>query len=148
MLEGFESGELAIKIMTGKFPMVPQITNAISDVRDVALAHLLALEVPAAAGKRFIAAHQCRSFVDIIGMFAAERPALKIPARSMPNFLLNTLALCNPELKRAKTMVKKFKVDEETTRTTLGIQWTPETKTVADMMDDFINLGAVPAEKQ
>jgi dihydroflavonol-4-reductase len=147
MLEGFESGELAIKIMKGKFPMVPQITNAISDVRDVALAHLLALDVPAAAGKRFITAHQCRPFVDIIGMFATERPALKIPVRSMPNFLLYVLALCSPELKRAKLFAKNFKVDEETTRTALGIKWTPEAKTVADMMDDFINLGAVPAEK-
>lgn len=143
LISGFESGEMVIKIMTGKLPMVPPMTNAISDVRDVARAHFLSLQTPAAAGKRLFTANKCRPFVEIIGLFAIQRPALKIPVREMPGCMFGCLALCVPMMKRAKLFAKNFKVDEETARKTLNMTWIPEKDTAADMMDDFIKLGVV-----
>jgi hypothetical protein len=40
--------------MQGKFPFVPKVMIVVVDIRECALAHLRALTVPEAKGKRFI----------------------------------------------------------------------------------------------
>lgn len=149
LISSFESGLLGTQIMAGKFPMIPRIMNSISDVRDVAKVHVLALESAQAPGKRLIAANQTRPFKEIVGFFSIHRPELEIPVKDMPNLLVHVgAALGVPALKTAQRWLGyHWTVDEVATRTALGISWTPEAQTAADMVDDFISLGAVPARK-
>jgi len=144
LIKGFESGELVVKIMTGKFPMVPNLRMGVSDVRDVAKAHLLALEKPEAANQRFICCGETRWFPYIIALFSEAKPELKIPTKTMPSWLVSIASMCSPAMNRAKAGIDKdFSVDTSLIRDKLGITLTPETETVNDMMDDFIKIGAV-----
>ena len=49
--------------MTGQFPAIPKISYAMVDVRDVAEAHLKAILVPEAAGKRFLLTTEVHFYV-------------------------------------------------------------------------------------
>ena len=53
---GFDSQKIIADMVTGKLPGMPLLKTHYVDVRDVALAHLRALEEPDAAGKRIIIA--------------------------------------------------------------------------------------------
>jgi nucleoside-diphosphate-sugar epimerase len=50
----FVSANFIKKILLGQWPAVPKVIMAISDVRNVAHAHLLALKVPEAKNERII----------------------------------------------------------------------------------------------
>merc|ERR1719221_1981263 len=102
LISGFESGEMVTKIMTRKFPMVPNVKMGVSDVRDVAQAHLLALEMPGAIDHRVICCGKPRWFVDIVNFFAEAKPQLNIPVRKMPSCFVWIASLCSPTMKRAR----------------------------------------------
>jgi dihydroflavonol-4-reductase len=144
LIRGFESGDLVVRIMQAMFPMIPNIRMGLSDVRDVAKAHLLALEKPEAANQRFICCGEIRPFPEIIELFSKEKPELKIPVKAMPRWLIRFGALFSVPMKRAKASVdKEFSVDLSPMRDKLGLEMRPATETVADMMNDFIQIGAV-----
>lgn len=146
LIKGFESGEMVVKIMAGKFPMVPNLRMGVSDVRDVAKAHLLALEKPEAANQRFICCGETLWFPDIVALFSEAKPEFKIPTKTMPSWLVYVASLCSPAMNRAKMGVDKdFSVDTSLIRDKLGLTLIPESQTVRDMMEDFIKIGAVDA---
>lgn len=78
-------------------PMVPDVKYPMTDVRDVALAHVQALTVEDAKNCRHIIA--CRKepvhFRDVALILEAEfKPKnYKIPTKQAPNFLIKTFAL-------------------------------------------------------
>merc|ERR1712166_163801 len=81
----FESGTLCQKIMMAKFPMVPQTKMGISDVQDVANAHVLCLQkTETAAGHRFLLSPECIWFEAIVQVFSGVKPELKIPVKVAP----------------------------------------------------------------
>merc|ERR1712151_1404275 len=94
------------------------------------------------------AANQTRPFKEIVGFFSAHKPELQIPVKDMPDFLVHVFALFMPPMKTAQRWLGyRWSVDEASTRNALNITLVPEKQTAADMVDDFIKLGAVPAEK-
>lgn len=148
-ISGFESGELCVKFMTRKMPAVPRMKFGISDVRDVAEVHIRALQVPEAVGRRFITSTQTYWMREIAAMFGAQKPELKIPSREMPSCLVGCLALCSPNLKRMKNRVDvDYTIDNSPVSQVLGLKLTSEKKTILEMMDDMIQLGAVPSKKE
>ena len=130
LMEGFESGALVQKIMTGAFPMVPRMGMGISDVRDVAQAHILALSQDAAAGERFILAPSIHWFVDVMRIFSDARPSLAIPVREAPSVFIRLLALLgSAEMKRTtRRLGYKYEVDASSTSAKLGLEWTAEVR--------------------
>jgi dihydroflavonol-4-reductase len=46
--------EILYKLLKGKYPMMPKLGFEIVDVRDVAVLHRLAYEIPQALGRRFL----------------------------------------------------------------------------------------------
>ena len=54
----FSSGDVIKKLMMGELPGIPDMSMCFVDVRDCAKAHLQAIKVPKAAGKRFILVEQ------------------------------------------------------------------------------------------
>lgn len=59
------SCDLVANFMMGKIPKLPKISNALVDVRDVAEAHLNAIKVPEAAGKRYLLTTETHYYVEI-----------------------------------------------------------------------------------
>ncbi len=79
---------LVAKAMRGVYPAVPNLSLPVVDVRDVASAHVLALQQPAAIGERFIAATDTLSFHEIMTVLRKSCPS---HAGKLPRFVLPDL---------------------------------------------------------
>jgi len=74
------------KMVKEKVPMILPIEFSLVDVRDVAIAHIDALENEAANG-RYITAGEPLKMQKIIDIIAKVRPELKLPTKPVPSFL-------------------------------------------------------------
>lgn len=110
-------------LMSGAYPILPKLGFEIVDVRDVATLHRLALETPAAAGKRYLCANGFRWFVDIAKIVKAEHPYLKIPTSEMPNFLARIGAIFLQEIKQFLPDLGRIKSIDNSPA--LAIGWQP-----------------------
>ncbi len=90
------STSLEVQRLMGKgaYPGAPSITFPISDVRDVAAIHVLAMTHPEAAGERFIAANGTSSLMGMGRIIAATLPDLKskVPKFELPDMVVRGLA--------------------------------------------------------
>ncbi|UWQ21273.1 NAD-dependent epimerase/dehydratase family protein [Jannaschia sp. W003] len=93
--------QLIERLLGGKDPMVPPIKLDVVDVRDVAAAHLAALEDPASAGERFVLSADALWIADIARIAREEAPGRRIPTRTAPAVLVKGLALFDPVLRDA-----------------------------------------------
>jgi nucleoside-diphosphate-sugar epimerase len=96
------SSHEVIKLMAkGAYPAAPKVGFPISDVRDVAATHVLAMTTPAAAGKRFLTANGFLRLIDVGRLVADALPDLKdeVPGRELPDWLVRVVALFDKRLK-------------------------------------------------
>lgn len=86
----FVSGDSIKKFMMGDVPMIPDISVPMIDVRDCARAHLQAILVPEAAGKRFILANETHSLYRLCAILHSEfsRLGYSIPTIAMPYWIM------------------------------------------------------------
>ena len=96
------SNHLIQNMLNGAMPAVPRIYMPIVDVRDVASAHILAMETPGAAGERFlISSGPVMSLFQIGATLRAglgER-AKSVPAREIPNDDVRKAAETSPQMR-------------------------------------------------
>lgn len=94
--------ELVTQLLGGRLPALPKMGFQIVDVRDVAQAHLLAMEHPDAAGERFILADDFMWFSELADLLRENFPeyARKIPRGSLPSWLVRLMAPFNPPVKQ------------------------------------------------
>ena len=88
-----------VRILSGKDPMLPPYGLPVVDVRDVAEAHLRALQRPETAGKRYILASGSMAFADMGRTLKAAYPTRKIATREAPHFVLKLLAYFDPSIR-------------------------------------------------
>ena len=91
-----------IRLMgTGAYPAAPKIGFPISDVRDVAVTHVLAMTNPNAAGQRFLSANGFLRLMEIGQLIKQALPDLakKVPRGELPDFAVRALALVDGRLK-------------------------------------------------
>lgn len=80
-----------VRLLLGRgLPAVPRLSFAVTDVRDIAAAHRLAMESPKAAGSRYICAGESLWMADIAAILAREFAAdgYRVPARTLPYWLM------------------------------------------------------------
>lgn len=97
-----------IQVLLGReVQAVPKLGFAVTDVRDVAVAHRLAMETPGAAGERYIVAGQHLWFREIAAILASEYgpKGYRIPTGHLPTPLLRLAARLDPRLKLTLAMV-------------------------------------------
>jgi dihydroflavonol-4-reductase len=117
---------LVKRFLSGKDPMLPAIGFSVVDVRDVALAHIRALERPATAGLRILAVAGSMTMPEMGQTLKAAYPARKIATRTAPKFLLRILALFDAELRAALPMVGRFhQVSNARAKAELGMAFIP-----------------------
>src|SRR5207302_4823624 len=97
------SAQVVRRLLTRDVPASPKLGFAPVDVRDVATAHRLALETPAAAGNRYILAGEHLWMRDIAAVLAEEYNPLgyRVPTGSLPTWVLRLLALADPSARPA-----------------------------------------------
>ncbi|MHA2936867.1 SDR family oxidoreductase [Vibrio sp. RC27] len=142
------SAEVIIKLMDKSLPAIPQIGFTVSDVRDVAQAHILAMQSPNAAKERYIAASKFMWMSDIAEVLRKQFPDHKIPSRSLPNWLVKTMSYFDPAL---KTVVKDlgFKHNMSNAKAKQQLNWSqrPEEETIFDTAQSLIKQGAIKLQK-
>lgn len=86
-------------MLKGRLPLVPDVTLGLVDVRDVATAHLQALTVPEAAGRRFIVSAGSRSLREIGAALGEILPGerWKLPYATLPDGLVRAAAWLSPQ---------------------------------------------------
>lgn len=129
-----QSESLFSDLIAGKMPMIPDIAMSMVDVRDVARLHVAALEIPDAAGKRFIAATEQPIAMAHLAGVLKDAGYSKVPSRKAPNFAIKFMALFDRE---AKGMVPQLGVrisyDNQATYDVLKWEPTPLDTTFVEM---------------
>jgi len=87
------------EFMTGKIPVVPKISMSISDVRDVAKIHVMALENRQASGNRYIVSTSKAYSFQEIAQVLKRNGYTKVSTKLAPNILLKFMALFSREIK-------------------------------------------------
>ena len=134
--------ELVTQPMMNKVPAFPKLTFGIVDVRDVAAAHVAAMEKPEAAGERFIVGDRVLSFTDIGDVLRAAYPDRKLPKGELPSWFVRMLTLVNPTLKQIVPELGKHRgFTNEKSKSVLGIDYISAKDAILASTNSLIELG-------
>jgi dihydroflavonol-4-reductase len=140
------SADIVRRMLAGEMPAVPPLSLAFSDVRDLAVAHRLAMEVPAAAGNRYICADGPVWMADIARILKAEfaPQGYRVSTRGVPSWIVRAAALVSDEAKLAADMVgAAHEISAEKARRDLGWTQRPVRQTVLETAALLIEQGIV-----
>jgi dihydroflavonol-4-reductase len=131
-LEGASIGMFK-QMMSGEMPMVPQAAINMSDVRDVAKIHVLALENPKANGKRFIVTTENPYKFQELAQILKSNGYEKVSTKLAPNFLLKFMGNFNREARSMRAFIGNT-YNGDTSSTMSTFDWKPISfqKTVLD----------------
>jgi|SRR6185437_42558 len=134
--------EVVRQLLTHAIPATPRIGFAVTDVRDVATAHRLAMETPGAAGNRYICSAEHMWMRDIAEVLAAEfgPKGYRIPQRPLPYWLMWLIARFDPTVRLALTLVGVPQlVSSAKARRELGWTTRPVRDTIVDTANGLIS---------
>lgn len=121
-------------LIRGKMPMIPDISVGMVDVRDVAQVHVNALDVPEAAGRRFVLASAEPIPMLRVAKILKDAGYTKVSTRRAPSFLLKLMAPFSSDLKGMVTFLgRKVGNDNAETKRVLGWIPTPMETSLVDM---------------
>ena len=120
-------------LITGKIPMIPQSSINMSDVRDVAKVHVLALKNKKAPGNRFIVTTKKSYSFSKLAQLLKINGYSKVSTKIAPNFLLKFLSFFDREARSMRAFIGK-KYDADISKTMKIFNWThiPFEKTILD----------------
>lgn len=119
------------RILKAKDPAVPPISFGVVDVRDVAEAHLRALERPDTAGERILCYDDTLWFRDMAQAMQDALPGRRIVTRTAPGWFLRILGLFDPAIGTVLPMLHRFeRMDNAKARRLLGMTFTPAREAV------------------
>ena len=94
-------------LIQGKMPMLPQASINMSDVRDIAKIHVLALENKEANGQRFIVGTEKAYSFQEMAQILKSNGYEKVSTKVAPNFLLMLMSNFNRDLKSMRGFIGK-----------------------------------------
>jgi dihydroflavonol-4-reductase len=139
------SPAVLLDLMRGKFPAAPRLSFGVVDVRDVARAHRLALELDAAQG-RYLLHHENLWLLDMARHLAARFPHHPLPRRRLPDPLAYAAALFDRRLSFAflrTHLGRTLALDTSKVERELGLTFRPVDETLADTAVSFLEHGLV-----
>jgi nucleoside-diphosphate-sugar epimerase len=142
------SGELIRKLMVREMPACPEVGFAPVDVRDVAIAHRLAMECPQAAGNRYICAGEHVWVQDMAKLLAQEfnPKGYRVPTGKLPYWVMWIIARFDKAVHLALGYVgRKELVSSAKAQRELGWTMRPIAETVVETGRTMIEQGVVPA---
>ncbi|HZE38897.1 MAG TPA: aldehyde reductase [Stackebrandtia sp.] len=140
------SVEVVKKLINREIPGTIALGFATVDVRDVAAAHRLAMETPAASGNRYIVAGDHAWMRDMAETLAAEfgPRGYRVPTRDLPHWLVWTIARFDKTVRLALDMIgARELVSADKAKRELGWTMRPLKTSLVDTADSMIDLGLV-----
>lgn len=135
---------MIIQPLKGAMPAYPKLHQGIVDVRDVAKAHIEAMERPEAAGERFIACSETLWFREVGSILAEAYPNQKVPKGELPTWLVRLMSNFNPALKPLLPNLSRRRMyDNRKAREMLGIDFIPAKDSLLASAESVFKLGLV-----
>ena len=147
-LSASTSSSIAIieKLMNRKIPALPNIGFSVVDVRDVAIAHRLALETPAAAGNRYLLLTQFFWLRDIASLLQREfaEQGVRPTSRHLPDMLIKLAGLFHPFARSlAEDVGKRSRHNTSKAKEQLGWQPRDAEQTLIETGQALIERGLI-----
>lgn len=140
------SVEVIRLLLARQIPAVPRLGFAVVDVRDVAVAHRLAMEIPEAAGNRYICAGEHMWLGEIAAVLAAEFAprGYRIPSRPLPYWLMWTVARFDRTVRLGLRLYGlPASVSADRAKRELGWTTRPARESIVDTAESLLRLGVV-----
>jgi dihydroflavonol-4-reductase len=130
------------RFLSGKDPFVPVMGMPLVDVRDVAEAHLRALERPETAGRRYILSADSMWFGEMTRVLKQAYPNRRIATRPAPKPLLRLLALFDKEIRSILPEIGHInRVDSSRAHKELGIDFIPAEQALLATAQALVDRG-------
>ncbi|MDG1296038.1 MAG: NAD-dependent epimerase/dehydratase family protein [Saprospiraceae bacterium] len=128
-----ESMNMMSEMIQGKMPAVPQAACSMSDVRDIAKVHVLAMTNDKAAGKRFITTTDKPYAFKDLAKIMKDNGYKKVSTAEAPAFILKIVSLFNRDMKGMRAFLgNTIDADISLTKETLGWEPIAIEKTIID----------------
>ncbi|MGK8522488.1 SDR family oxidoreductase [Nocardia asteroides] len=140
------SHEPVRRLLNRDVPGAPRVGWAPVDVRDLAVAHRLALETQAAAGNRYICAGEHLWMADMARILAGEYGprGFEVPTRQLPNWVVRSVALFDKGVRLTlPTLGRTESLSAEKARRELGWTMRPVRESVLDTAESLLQHGIV-----
>ena len=144
--KGGTSIEYVRQFMAGKFPGAPKFAVLISDVRDIAKAHVACIGNTKVGGRRLIVGKEVKKLVELSQLMAEAMPeyAKKLPKKELPNFMVKLISYIDSS---AKTMIPDLGIMMQTDPTyaekLLGFEFKAAKHCMAENAKSVVRLGLV-----
>ena len=119
-----ESNKAIEMVATGKMPVAVPLQFGYVDVRDVAAAHILAMQNPASNGERFALAEKDLWYGDVAKVLR-DNGFDKAPTLAVPVWLAKILAIFSKELKLAVPYLGRLRSVKNTSKAKDILGWNP-----------------------
>ena len=144
--KGGTSIEYVRQFMAGKFPGAPKFAVLISDVRDIAKAHVACIGNTKVGGRRLIVGKEVKKLVELSQLMAEAMPeyAKKLPKKELPNFMVKLISYIDSS---AKTMIPDLGIMMQTDPTyaekLLGFKFKAAKDCMTENAKSVVRLGLV-----
>ncbi|MEY1557534.1 SDR family oxidoreductase [Yoonia sp. R2331] len=131
------------RLLGGKDPMLPMFGFNIVDVRDVAEAHIRAMERPETAGERLIVSNGWMWFPEVAQAMKEGLPGRRIVTRVAPTFVVKLIGLFDKSVKSLiPTLNRKDLCDGSKAAKMLGLDYiAPEASVLASAQSIITHKG-------
>ena len=141
---GEASASLLQTILGGQLPGVPELNFSLVDVRDVAAAHIVAMEKPEAAGHRHIlvAGNMWMKEMALLLQQEFQGQGYRVKTGRLPKFVMWIAGIFDPTARTAAKNIGKvvtYKTDRM--QSVLGISPIPLQQTLIEMAHSLIQYG-------
>ena len=136
-----ESNKAVAMVASGKMPVAVPLMFGYVDVRDVAAAHVLAMQTPASNGERFALVEKDLWYKDVAKILR-DNGFNKAPTFGVPVWLAKILANFNKELKLTLPYLgRKRSIKNTKAREILGWNPRPAEESIIDIANQMQDLG-------
>ena len=144
--KGGTSIEYVRQFLKGKFPGAPKFAVLISDVKDIAKAHVACIGNNKVGGRRLIVGKEVKKLVELSQLMAEAMPeyAKKLPKKELPNFMVKLISYIDSS---AKMMIPDLGIlmqtDTSYAEELLGFKFKPAKNCITENAKSVVELGLV-----
>ena len=144
--KGGTSIEYARQFLSGKMPAAPKWGVLISDVKDVAKAHVACIGNTKVGGRRLIVGKEVKKLIELSQIMAEAMPeyAKKLPKKELPSFMVKLISLFDSS---TKTMIPDLEITMQTDASyaedLLGLKFNPAKGCISETAKSIVRLGLV-----
>ena len=144
--KGGTSIEYIRQFMKGKFPGAPKFAVLISDVKDIAKAHVACIGNNKVGGRRLIVGKEVKKLVELSQLIAEAMPEYKkkLPTKELPNLIVKLISYIDSS---AKTMIPDLGImmqtDTSYAEEILGFKFKPAKGCISENAKSVVRLGLV-----